>query len=72
MPLFSKQKIALMIAEFFYCGRSKWAPGTIGSLGSLVIWIPALYFFSSIYKNFFVNFFVYFRFMGEFLCHSLL
>ncbi len=45
MPFFSKQKLAMLIAEFFYCGRSKFAPGTIGSLGSLIIWVPALYFF---------------------------
>ncbi len=33
----------MLVAEFFYCGRSPFAPGTVGSLGSLVIWIPAVY-----------------------------
>ncbi len=37
------KKIALLIAEFFYCGRFPWMPGTCGSLGALVIWVPALY-----------------------------
>lgn len=32
------------MAEFFYCGRSPVMPGTIGSLGSLVIWIPSVYY----------------------------
>ena len=36
----SKEKIALLIAEFFYAGKSKFAPGTVGSLASLVIWVP--------------------------------
>lgn len=36
-------RIALLIAEFFYCGRFPWAPGTMGSLGALVIWVPLLY-----------------------------
>ena len=39
-----KKKIALLIAEFFYCGRFPYAPGTVGSLGALVIWVPALIF----------------------------
>lgn len=33
-----------MVAEFFYCGRFPFGPGTMGSLGSLVIWVPSLYF----------------------------
>lgn len=43
----SKSKIsffALIVAEFFYCGRFPFAPGTVGSLGSLVIWVPSVYF----------------------------
>jgi phosphatidylglycerophosphatase A len=39
-----KEQFALLIAEFFFCGRSPVMPGTIGSLGSLIIWIPALLF----------------------------
>lgn len=39
-----KAKIALLIAEFFYCGKFPYAPGTMGSLGALVLWVPALYF----------------------------
>lgn len=39
-----KKHIALIIAEFFYCGRFPYAPGTVGSLGALVIWVPALYY----------------------------
>lgn len=35
---------ARILAEFFYCGRFPFAPGTIGSLGSLVIWIPSVLF----------------------------
>ncbi|HXW53919.1 MAG TPA: phosphatidylglycerophosphatase A [Myxococcota bacterium] len=35
--------IALRLADFFYVGRSPFAPGTMGSLVSLVIWAPALY-----------------------------
>ena len=38
-----KKSLALLIAEFFYCGRFPYAPGTIGSLGALIIWVPALY-----------------------------
>jgi phosphatidylglycerophosphatase A len=38
-------RFALLIAEFFYCGRFPKAPGTAGSLGSLVIWLPAVLFF---------------------------
>lgn len=37
-----KKDFALLIAEFFFLGRSPIAPGTVGSLGSLVIWIPAI------------------------------
>lgn len=37
-------RIALLVAEFFYCGRFFIAKGTVGSLGSLVIWIPSCYF----------------------------
>lgn len=40
----SKNQIKLMIAEFFLCGRSPIAPGTVGSIGSLIIWVPAVYF----------------------------
>lgn len=32
------------MAEFFYCGRFPIAPGTAGSLASLLIWIPSVYF----------------------------
>lgn len=39
-----KKRLALLIAEFFYCGRFPYAPGTMGSLGALVIWVPALYY----------------------------
>lgn len=39
-----KPRLARLLAEFFYCGRFPFAPGTVGSLGSLVIWIPSLYF----------------------------
>ncbi|MCA9508401.1 MAG: phosphatidylglycerophosphatase A [Myxococcales bacterium] len=39
-----KTKIALLIAEFFYCGRFPIAPGTCGTAGALVIWVPALFF----------------------------
>lgn len=37
-------KLALLLAEFFYSGRAPYAPGTAGSLASLVIWIPSIYF----------------------------
>lgn len=37
-------RLALLVAEFFYCGRFPKAPGTMGSLGSLVIWVPSVYF----------------------------
>jgi len=43
MPQKIKKHLALIIAEFFYCGKSPYAPGTVGSLGALVIWVPALY-----------------------------
>lgn len=36
--------LPLLVAEFFYCGRFPVMPGTMGSLGSLVIWIPSVYF----------------------------
>lgn len=36
-------RFAVMVAEFFYCGRFPFMPGTIGSLGSLVIWVPSVY-----------------------------
>lgn len=38
------KRFALLVAEFFYCGRSPIMPGTVGSLGSLVLWIPAVMF----------------------------
>ena len=38
-----KSKTALLIAEFFYCGRFPYAPGTAGTVGALVIWVPALF-----------------------------
>lgn len=46
-----KNRIALLVAEFFYCGRSPFAPGTMGSLGSLVIWIPSVYFAWPLWVN---------------------
>lgn len=39
-----KFNFPLLVAEFFYCGRFPIMPGTIGSLGSLLIWVPAVYF----------------------------
>lgn len=39
-----KQSTALLIAEFFGCGRIPHAPGTMGSLASLLIWIPSVTF----------------------------
>jgi phosphatidylglycerophosphatase A len=39
-----KKRLALLLAEFFYCGRSPIMPGTVGSIGSLAIWIPAVLF----------------------------
>lgn len=39
-----KERFALLIAEFFYCGKSPYMPGTVGSLGSLVIWVPSVVF----------------------------
>lgn len=50
--LSGKERCALLIAEFFYCGRFPKLPGTIGSLGSMVIWIPATYFFWPLYVRF--------------------
>lgn len=44
MPEKLKASLALLIAEFFYCGKFPYAPGTVGSLGALVIWYPALYY----------------------------
>jgi phosphatidylglycerophosphatase A len=44
MPDKFTKPLALILAEFFYCGRAPFAPGTVGSLGSLVIWIPAVMF----------------------------
>lgn len=38
-----KTSLALFIAEFFYCGKFPYAPGTIGSLGALFIYVPILY-----------------------------
>lgn len=38
-----KKRLALLVAEFFYCGRFPYMPGTIGSLGALVIWVPSVY-----------------------------
>src|SRR5262245_37535938 len=43
-PQMPKTKFALLIAEFFYCGRFPLAPGTLGSLASLFIWVPAVVF----------------------------
>ncbi len=37
------KRFAMVVAEFFYCGCFPFAPGTMGSLGSLVIWIPSVY-----------------------------
>ncbi len=37
-------RFALIVAEFFYSGRIPFAPGTMGTLASLAIWIPAVYF----------------------------
>lgn len=34
----------LLLAEFFYCGRFPFAPGTAGSLASLAIWVPLVYY----------------------------
>lgn len=39
-----KKRIALLVAEFFYCGRFPFMPGTMGSLGALIIWVPAVYY----------------------------
>lgn len=39
-----KKRLALLVAEFFYCGRFPAIPGTMGSLASLLLWVPALYF----------------------------
>jgi phosphatidylglycerophosphatase A len=36
-------RLARIVAEFFYCGRFPIMPGTVGSLGSLVIWVPSVY-----------------------------
>ena len=36
-------RFALIVAEFFYCGRFPFMPGTMGSIGSLVIWVPSVY-----------------------------
>ncbi len=44
MPSKLISKLALLIAEFFYCGRFPYAPGTVGTIGALVIWIPAVYY----------------------------
>jgi phosphatidylglycerophosphatase A len=30
----------LLLATFFGCGKSRFAPGTVGSLASLLIWVP--------------------------------
>lgn len=38
-----QSKIALIIAEFFYCGRFPYAPGTAGTVGALAIWLPAVF-----------------------------
>jgi phosphatidylglycerophosphatase A len=35
--------IARVLATWFGCGLSPKAPGTVGSLGSLVLWVPLLY-----------------------------
>ncbi len=43
MPSNITSKFALLIAEFFYCGRFPYAPGTIGTIGALVIWVPAVF-----------------------------
>lgn len=43
-------KFALLIAEFFYCGRFPYAPGTCGSLGALAIWVPALFYAWSLWS----------------------
>jgi phosphatidylglycerophosphatase A len=37
-------RVALLIAEFFYCGCIPYAPGTVGSLASLIIWGPSVYY----------------------------
>ncbi len=39
-----ERSFLVLLAEFFYCGRFPIMPGTMGSLGSLVIWIPSVYF----------------------------
>jgi phosphatidylglycerophosphatase A len=49
MLLKVKTRIALLIAEFFYCGRFPYAPGTMGSLGALLIWVPLLLYSHIIY-----------------------
>ncbi len=43
IPKSLKQSLALLVAEFFYCGRFPVAPGTAGSLGAMIIWVPMLY-----------------------------
>lgn len=45
-----KHRLALLVATFFGCGKFFLAPGTIGSLASLLIWIP-LSMFCPIYIN---------------------
>lgn len=47
-----KKTFALIIAEFFYCGRSPIMPGTMGSLGALVLWTPMIYLGSPLWLLF--------------------
>lgn len=35
--------VATVIATWFGCGRSPWAPGTVGSLGAIVPLLPVLW-----------------------------
>lgn len=40
-------KLNELILTFFYCGKSKYAPGTVGSIGALFIWIWINNYFSN-------------------------
>lgn len=59
-------KINELILTFFYCGKAKYAPGTFGTIGSLLFWI--------FINNFFVeeNFSPFFQYSFWIILTSLL
>ena len=53
------ERIGYLIAIFFGAGLAKKAPGTVGSLASLIIWIPLFHFSNSLTLKVLVVLFIF-------------